>query len=139
MEANEEALGKFVEIMNKDMTPQERAQALIDLQGDVARQVAERSNEVWNETQTKWQEEVRQEFGDKLDPTLGAISKMLDEFGTPELRDVFAVTGAGNNVHMVKFLGKVAEAMAEGKPLMGAPGGEKASLAERMYPSMKGE
>lgn len=131
---------KFTEILNDaDLTPAARAQALIDLQAQVAKEASEKGSQAWADLQTKWQDEVKSDpevGGTKLEPMLTSISQLLDQYGTPELREVFATTGAGNRVEVVKFLGKIAADLAEGKPALGAPTTPSITAAS-LYPSMK--
>lgn len=137
-----EAAKGFLDMMNDaTLSPGDRAAKLIEMYAKASTEGSEKATNDWNNLQTDWQKQCREDpdiGGAKLEPMLGQISVLLDEYGTPELRGVFNVTGAGNNPHMVKFLSKVATALGEGKPAPGAqPAAAQTSLAERMYPSMK--
>lgn len=131
----------FLSIMNDDkLTGAERAQKLVDMQASLLTKAAEANYEAWSNMQTQWQDEVRTDpeiGGAKLEPTLGEISKLVDKYGSPELRQAMDLTGAGNNPHIVRFLAKVAKDLSEGGPVSGAPPQAKEALADRMYPSMK--
>jgi hypothetical protein len=130
----------FLGIMNDDkLSPAERANKLLDLQAGVAKELATAQEKAWADTQEKWTNEVKSdpEFANgKLEPVLGAISQVLDKYGSKELREVFGLTGAGNNVHMVRFLAKVAKDLTEGGPVSGAPPSAGKSLASQLFPSM---
>ena len=134
---------KFVGILNDDkLSPADRANALVALQAEAAKAASEKASQQWDDFNKQQIAEVQQDpevGGAKLEANLGAISKMLDEHGTPELRLVMDNSGAGNNLHMVKFLTKIAGLLSEGKPAVGAPsdGGGK-TAAQVMFPSMKG-
>src|SRR5690606_4144437 len=141
-EVVDEIRDKFLDVINdREMSANDRANALIELQAETIRQASERISEAWTQQRKAWVEEVKADpdiGGDKLEPTMGKISKLLNEFGDPNLREqVFDITGAGDHPLMIKFLGKVADAHSEGTPVSGDAGGDKLSLAERMYPSMK--
>lgn len=127
-------------INSADLSPSARAQKLVDLGAGLVQKVHEDNYNAWTSQQTAWQDEVRADSeigGDKLAPALGEIAKLVDKYGTPEVRQIMDATGAGNNIHVVKMLHKIAKDLSEGGPVLGAPSLPKESLAERMYPSMK--
>lgn len=136
----------FLDIMNnKELAPAQRAQALIDLQAKVAREASEKSTHAWEQMQTEWQNEAKADAklgGDKLDPALAVIDKAIDAYADnpTQLRELFALTGFGNNIRAIGFLHKLAEAAnaAEGRPATGGPpaAGELRTQAQRMYPNL---
>jgi len=122
----DEALSKeFTDVINDDkLSRAERAQKLIDLQAKAMASLSEAGKTAWNTLQTDWQAKVQADpdvGGAKLPSVLQNISTLLDNYGTRELREVFTLTGAGNNVEMVKFLNKIAAKLNEGGPVSGAP------------------
>jgi hypothetical protein len=131
---------EFVETINKlaDLGPKERAEALLNLQAKALTAASEASSAAWSTMQDQWRDEVKADLGDKLQPTLDSINRLVKEFGTPQLTEALALTGAGNNLQVIKFLGAVAEKMTEGGYSAGAPSGAETTAAQRMYPSMKG-
>lgn len=142
-EADDETMGKFVDLLNDDKkTPAERAQGLIDLQAEVMKKGAEKSTQDFLDTQKQWQDAVKADKdigGEKLDPALGRISQLIDTHDRPDkLREAFEVTGMGNHPEMIRFLDKIAARLAEGGITPGGLPSTKKSVAERMYPSMKG-
>lgn len=138
-EARDEALAV---INNRELSPKEQLQALINLQGKLAKETSETISETWATTQKAWQDEVKADptiGGDKLPATLSAVNKLVSEYGSPELVEAFALTGAGNNVHVIKFLNTVAGKLLEGGPVQAiAPTNQETDRAQRMFPSMKG-
>jgi hypothetical protein len=139
-ELQPEMASEFLEILNGDQSPQDRANALIALHGKTLTEASEASSKLWDGMQTEWKDEVKADpdiGGAKLQPTLTNIGKLLDEYGTPELKGVFDLTGAGNNLHMIKFLNKIAEKLTEGKLFTaGSPAGanDPDAVAKRMFP-----
>jgi hypothetical protein len=118
-ERDDASLGKFTEIMNAELTPQDRANQLIALQAEVMKGVSERANQAFIDMQQQWQDEIR------ADPALGG--EKLDP-----------ATGAGNNPHMIRFLHGLADKQAEGKPTPGGtPTPAPQAMEQRFYPSMK--
>jgi hypothetical protein len=114
----------------------------VDLQGKLSQQASETISETWATTQKAWQDEVKADptiGGDKLPATLSAVNRLVSEYGDDKLVEAFALTGAGNNVHVIKFLNSVAGKLLEGGPVPGgSPTNQESSAAERMFPSMKG-
>jgi hypothetical protein len=143
-EVQAELSDKFLEILNGDSSPQDRANALLALHGETINAALEADSKAWNTMQTEWRDAAKADpdvGGDKLQSTLNNVGKLLDEFGDKEVRGVFDLTGAGNNVHMLKFLNKIADALTEGsffKSGSPAASNEPDAAAKRMYPSMKG-
>lgn len=139
-----EITGKFLEILNGEMEPKDRANALIALHGETINAALEADSKAWETLQETWRAEVKADpdiGGAKLQPTLANIGKLLDEFGNPELKGVFNTTGAGNNPHMIKFLNVIADKLTEGKFFKASgPAGadEPDAAAKRLFPTMKG-
>lgn len=91
--------------------------------------------------QKEWRDAVKADpeiGGEKLQPSLDKIGRLINEYGSDELLETMAITGAGNNVHVIKFLNKVAEKLTEGGPVVGSPATAREDAASRMFPSMKG-
>lgn len=136
----EGGLDPLITVMNNaELTPAERTQALVDLHVKALADASEAGSKAWEETQEQWQTETKAApdiGGPKLLATLATIGKLKEQFGSKELDDVFALTGAGNNVHMIRFLAKIGEHLTEGGPVTSAPVNAEADRARKMYPSM---
>lgn len=141
MTVNDGDRDSFLGILNnREMTPAQQAQALVDLQAKVSKEASEAGSQAWTQLQETWVNEVKADAeigGAKLEPTLASIGKLVDQYGSPELRATMDLTGAGNNVHVIKFLNNVAKALTEGGHVSGSPGGGGESLADALYPTMK--
>jgi hypothetical protein len=141
-EAQPELISEFVDLMNNaELSASDRANALIALQSKTLAAASEANSKAWDDMQTDWQTEVKADpdiGGAKLQPTLANVSKLLSEYGSDELLSVMNVTGAGNNLHVIKFLNTIAGKLTEGGVVQGAPVSGDKSLASSMYPSMKG-
>lgn len=137
---DEASRDEFLGILNnRELSPKEQAQALINLQMRTAQAASEASSNAWSEMQTQWREEVKADAdvgGDKLQPALGRIGRLIDEYGSPEVSKIFDLTGAGNSVHVIKMLDKMAQKLTEGGHVSGSPTNQDQSAASRMYPSM---
>lgn len=137
---SEEKVTEFVDLVNKldDMTPKERAQALIDMQqGIYAAQFEahEAKVEAWGE-ETKADKDIG---GDKLEENLAIAAKARDEFGGEELTKVLNETGVGNHPAFVKFFYNIGKAISDDSFVQGSAGSAKTekSKAEILYGQSK--
>lgn len=139
MAVDEAARDEFLGILNdREATPAEQAQKLVDLQARLARDASETGSKAWEEIQTDWVSKVKADpdiGGANFENTMTSIGKLVTHYGDQELRDAMNLTGAGNHPAMVKFLAKVAKDFNEGTPISGAPVNTSSAL-EQMYPSM---
>lgn len=142
LEVNEAVRDEFLGVLNnRELDLKGQANALLALQAKVMGEASEAGSAAWNQQQTAWQDEVKADpevGGAKLQGTLTSVGKLVEEFGSPELKQVFDLTGAGNSVHVVRFLNKLAGQLTERSvPQPGQPT-SAGSTAARLYPSMKG-
>lgn len=139
-EVNEELRDELLAVLNdREKSPKELAQSLSDLHQKASKQFSEAMTKMWEDTQTKWRDEVKADpdiGGDKLQTTIGRIGRLVTEYGTPELAQIFDSTGAGNNVHMIKFLDKMAAKLVEPEAVTGTPTAQRSDAASRLFPSM---
>lgn len=131
---------KFTGLVNKYGLSREAVNELVSLQTDAMKAASEKGSALWDQTQDQWRAQAEKDpdiGGEKLAPTLSGISKLVDKYGTPELRGVFDLTGAGNHPEVIKFLNKMVQALpvAEGTAVSGAPAASKKSLEDRLYPT----
>ena len=155
-------LSEASNVLTSEQSPQEKLQALVDLQLKAAEEASERASqraqEAWDKTEEEWRGTVKADpvvGGDKLEGTLAGIGKLIETFSrdpnptadkpdgytdfSSDVREGFDITGAGNHPAIVKFLNNVAVALNEPGAIPANPGSaEESSPARRMYPSMKG-
>jgi len=140
---DDETSKSFTDLINDaSLSPAEKAQKLVDLQVGLATKSSESAAAQWVEVQKQWQDQARADpviGGDKLEPALGAIAKLIDSQGeaAASIRQVMDLTGAGNHPVMIKFLSKIASEFSEGGPVPGDPPAGQQSLAQKLFPSMK--
>ncbi len=131
----------FVELANKHQLSPEVVGDLVDLQASAMKEASEKGSQLWTDTQKKWQDEAAADAdigGEKLDPLLGNISKMIEWLGgdrTDNIRKAFDFTGFGNHPDAIFFLDKVIGAIGEAKLLAGKAGSSDRSAAETMFPN----
>lgn len=129
----------FTAIVNEHGIPRNAVAALIGLQEKVMMANSEAGSRAWTETQDKWADEVQKDpeiGGQKWPEVQGQIGQLLDTYGTPELREAFDLTGAGNNPHVVRFMSKVAKVLNESGFISSNPSNNvPKSAAEILYPN----
>lgn len=133
----------YTEAVAEANLPADAAQAVIERLAPKVAEALQAPYRLWSETQTKWQDEVRNDpeiGGTKLQPTLANIAKLLDDprFAAPGLRDALTATGAGNHPAIVRTFAKLASAFTEGGMVAAAkPVADSKSTAAVLYPSMQ--
>lgn len=101
-------------------------------------QLAQANQKAWDTTIDTWKAEIEADpviGGDKSKDVQTTLGKVLDEYGTPDARRAFEVTGAGWNPHVIRFIHKMALALTEGSPVPApnpAPKGPK-TLGVALY------
>ena len=137
--ADETTQKSLVELINKHGVPRDAVNDLLALQANVTKSASERNTADWNKMQETWRDQITKDpiiGGDKLAPTLANITKVIDKFGSPELRQALDLTGAGNNPAIIKFMAKIADQFKEGSLTPASnPGSQPISAAQKIYPS----
>jgi hypothetical protein len=114
-------------------------QAAAQKLADVGAKMAQRQAENHVKLVESWVEQVKADKdigGDKLDENLGVARKALEQFGTPELRDVLNMTGFGNHPEVIKAFYKIGKAISEDRFVAGAPKGAESDPAKTLFPNM---
>lgn len=94
-------------------------------------------DEAWSAMTGEWHSELEAQYGDKLNDVIARLQPVLNEFGTPQLREAMDITGMGNHPEMVRFLEKIADAIGEAPPVeRGRPANGAASGLSAVYPTM---
>lgn len=142
-EANPESMGQFETFARTANLSQERAQELLDLHVGQLKASAEAFTKAqttaWETTLKGWREEVTSDplfAGDKLVSAQTVIGKALDQYGSKEAREAFALTGAGDNPALFRFVHSMAKALSEATVVPpGSPpnGGKPKTVGEALY------
>lgn len=141
------ALSAAKDIFTEAQVPPEAAQKLLDLYTTnlktASDAVAAAHQEQFTALNSQWIEATNalpEMQGEAKKQTLAILGRTMDEFGSPEAREAFNLTGAGNNPHIVKYILSLAQAVVEGSPTpQGAPAlgdpRKGKSLGQRLYPN----
>lgn len=129
----------FVDVVNKFGFGRDAVGELVKLQADAMKNVSEAGNKLYSDMRDGWKKEITSDTeigGEKLQANLGSISKLVDKYGTPELRSQLDLTGAGDNPHVIRFLSKIAKDLGEGNfvPPGNPTTGEK-DVASLLFPT----
>jgi hypothetical protein len=139
---DEELIPEFLKVVNdQELTAKDRANALVDLQAKLMTKASEASSAAWDKTQKEWQDAVKADpviGGEKFTQSIAQVNKLLTEYGNDKVNEAFALTGAGNNPEIIRFLHTIAGKLTEGGYTQGQPAGSPQDLASLMYPNMKG-
>lgn len=124
----------------------EHGQKLIDFHLNELKRVQEAaeqsSQQQWTDMRDGWRTEFRSDpdlGGAREQATLTNCKAMIDQFGgnvaqRAELKKWMAVTGLGDNPHMIRLLSNVAKVLGEGTPVPATtPASIKPSRANRRY------
>lgn len=140
-EVQDELLNEFLGVMNnRDLDARGQTEALTGLFAKAQTAASEANSKAWADMQTEWQTAVKNDAdigGAKFDATMTKVGKLMEEFGNDDLRQVFDLTGAGNNIHVVKFLANLSDKLTEGTHTLGNPANADQSAASKLFPSMK--
>lgn len=141
---DEAKMTTFRELAAKRGLDQTEAQELLNLGLDQAKTTGEavlaNIENQWNTTLETWKTELQADpdiGGAKTEGALRVIGRALDEYGSPEARQAFDLTGAGWNPAIVRFVHKMAAALSEGQPVIPkGPTGQRAKTpGGRLYSS----
>lgn len=112
MELDEAAVAEFTPIAKELNLTQEQASKL----GAVAVAMQQRAVERHLDTVAGWVKTVTTDKdlgGDKLPATLAATKKVMDTFGTPELKAALDASGYGNHPEFIRVFAKIGAHLSE--------------------------
>jgi hypothetical protein len=101
---------------------QEKAQSLLEMQGQLYQKAAEAQQQAQADQAQKWAEAVKADKeigGENYDKSVATAVKAIEQFGSPELRNLLSETGIGNHPELVKFCHRIGKALSEDGLVMG--------------------
>lgn len=140
-EADPEALAPFLEDINTAGSRQEVAERMLARFAQVQERAQTELASEWSGFQKRMRDEVKahpEYGGDNMEASLATARELIESYSenAAELKALLSMTGAGNSVHMVAFLNKLAAQLPrEGKPVNGTPATTSPSRAERLFGS----
>lgn len=130
------AISSFSEVAKELNLSQGAAQKMID---KMAPAMASRQAELLTQARTEWASAAsadKEYGGDKLSANLAVAKKAMDQFGTPELRELLNQSGLGNHPEVIRVFYRAGKAISEDHFVMGqgAPGASN-DPAKRLFPN----
>jgi len=98
---------------------QDQAQKLVDFQAKQAQASSESQVDAFNQLMNDWQDKSKndKEFGgDKFEESVKVARSAVENFGTPELKQLLEEHGVGNHPEVIRFMVKVGKLTAEDIP-----------------------
>jgi len=138
-QADDEALKDFAELVNKAESREDIVKGSLELLAQHQAKSEEALVEAWNEAQNAWREEVKRDpeiGGEKLEASLAKARTVIETYSpdAKALKELFAVSGAGNSIHMVRFLNAIADALpGEATPVEGTSQPVTKSQADKLF------
>tara|TARA_Y100000361_G_scaffold39926_1_gene34202 strand:- start:192 stop:818 length:627 start_codon:yes stop_codon:yes gene_type:complete len=123
----------FSEIAKDLNLTQEQAQSVLD---KVAPALRQQNDDYINEVRSEWVESVKSDpeiGGDKLQENLGKAVRVLDAFGTPELKSLLGETGLGDNPEIIRFLYRTYQDIGEDRFLTGSQSDKEQSFSAQDF------
>ena len=122
MEVNEPLMAEFTELAKELGVTQEVGQKLIDLQTKYEQKRHDEGQQAWTDMQAGWVSNAKsdKEFGGtEMAANLAVAKKTIDQFGTPELKEMLDFTGAGNHPEIIRLFYRVGKALSDDNLVMG--------------------
>jgi hypothetical protein len=122
MEINEPLMEEFKGLAKELGLSQEVGQKLIDLQTKFEQERFEDSRKQWDTMQDEWTSlsKADTEFGGvEMNANLAIAKKTIDQFGTPELKEMLDFTGAGNHPEIIRLFYRVGQAISDDNLVIG--------------------
>jgi len=135
-----EHVEKTVAFAKKQGLSQDQAQATLDRESSVLSSFVDEQVDKQVALSTQWAEDVKNDKdigGDAFEKNAELAKRVVNQFGTEELKKDLNSTGYGNYPGLVRMLVKVGQAMSEDQLVRGTLGTPKRKLspAELLYPT----
>lgn len=134
-----ETLAEFKAMAKGIGLKQEQAQGLTDLAIKLSQKWDEKQQSAKSEQIKIWDESARADKelgGDKFDTNLAVAKKALDNFATPELKELLNTTGIGSNPDVIRMFYRIGKSISEDSAIPGtkSPSSIK-TAAQVLYPN----
>ena len=127
------AVQAFSEVAKDLNLTQEQAQSVLD---KVAPALKQQNEEYINTLRSEWVESVKADpeiGGESLQENLGKAVRVLDAFGTPELKSLLGETGLGDNPEIIRFLVRAHQDIGEDRFLTGSQSDKEQPFSARDF------
>lgn len=118
---------------NPDLSPEARVSSLLKYHKTQVESMVNEVHQSWTAMHKTWVDEAladKEIGGEALKTTvIPAVSKFLDAYGDPKVREALNITGAGNHPAIIRTLYRAAKALTEGGHVAGNPTGSSPKRA----------
>lgn len=115
----------------------EEAQKLVERDSETVKSYVSRQDEAYKRAQVEWLEKTKSDKelgGENLQKTADHAKRVLDRFGSQELKDALNETGLGNHPELIRVFARIGKLMANDSLVAGQnSSGEKKSIANLLY------
>lgn len=143
-ELDQATLDLFTPIFKELGIDNEGAQKLAEAYAPVLQAAEEKAKkrglEDFEEIKKGWKAETLKTLGADADKKMAVCAKVINTYGSDELREVFDQTGLGNHPVVVRFMLKAGENLKEDDfidPVNLRPGQTQEEVLNKLYPTMK--
>jgi hypothetical protein len=134
MRADQELLTQFKGVAHELKLSKDQAQKLVEF--EAARVKAQ--NENLGKQLNEWNEQIKQDWGNKYEENLAAGKKALEAYDkSGEVSHLLFQTGMGSNPAVCNFLVAIGKDLGEGGAPLGRSAPEERSLEDKLYTTMK--
>lgn len=139
IEVDAELLSEFEPVFKELKLTQEQAQKLVDIQAKQVEAGRQSQVDAFNQLMQDWSEQSKsdKEFGgDKFGENVKIAQSAVNQFGTPELKQLLEEHGVGNHPEVIRFMYKVGKLTQEDVP--GNTGQQSSPALDRvsmLYPN----
>jgi len=139
VELNAEQLQPFLDLVNNANSRADIVQGSLNMIAEQQNVAETAISEEWSATQNAWRDEVKADpthGGEHFEKSLATARTVIETHAedAKSLKELFTLTGMGNNIHMVRFLNAIAAATpGEAPPVSGNPAPVPASRAEKLF------
>ena len=133
LETDSSVVQAFSESAKKLDLTQEQAQSVLD---EVAPALKQQNDGYIENLRSEWVNSVKSDpeiGGDKLQENLGRAIRVLDAYGTPELKSLLGETGLGDNPEIIRFLVRTHQDIGEDRFLTGANADKNKQFSARDF------
>ena len=133
LETDSSVVQAFSEAAKKLDLTQEQAQSVLD---EVAPALKQQNDGYIENLRSEWVNSVKSDpeiGGDKLQENLGRAIRVLDAYGTPELKSLLGETGLGDNPEIIRFLVRTHQDIGEDRFLTGANADKNQQFSARDF------
>lgn len=126
-------------IFKKHNMTQEQVSDFTKAYADVKQAEATQAQADFDKQLDQWAGEIKNDKeigGEAFDANAAIARKAVDQFGSPEMKELLDSTGFGNNPHIFRFMLKVGKLLNEDQPGSGERAQEPVSREQALYPDM---